>query len=430
MSDSTPEPILQRLTGLHPKKIDLSLGRIERLLVRLGDPHLRLPPVLHIAGTNGKGSTLAMLDAMLSADGRRVHRYISPHLVRFNERILLAGRPVDDGLLVELLQRCETANAGRPVTFFEITTAAAFLAFAENPADAILLETGLGGIGDATNLVPQPLLTMISPVSMDHESFLGNTRAEIAVSKAGILKPGTLGVLGAQEPDALAVIEARAAEIGAPLLRRGREWDVATIDDGIIVRDGAEHIRLPRPVLDGVHQIDNAGLATVAARHLGVLRPSAEAIAAGLTQAVWPARLQRLRQGPLLDLLTAGSELRLDGGHNPAAGEVMAASLPRIAAGRPIQLMLGMLTTKDLTSYLRPLLPLAASLTTVPIPGEPAAFTADAAARAARDLGFAAVAVASPAAALERIAAMSPGPSLVLICGSLYLAGQILREHE
>ena len=426
---SPAEPILRRLGELHPKRIDLSLGRIKRLLARLGHPERRLPPVVHVAGTNGKGSTLAMLDAMLQAAGRRTLRYISPHLVRFNERILIQAEPIEDAPLAEALEACERANNGAPVTFFEITTAAAFLIFARTPADILLLETGLGGRLDATNVVERPLLTLLTPVSMDHEAFLGNTLAAIAGEKAGIIKPGVAALAGPQRPEALAVFEARAEALGSPLLRHGRDWDARLEEGRLVVRDGADLLDLPPPSLLGVHQIDNAGLAVVAARRLGSLAPPPAAVARGLLQARWPARLQRLRCGPMVEALGPGLELWLDGGHNPAAGEVLAASLPALASGRPLHMVLGMLASKDLESFLRPLVPLVASLRTVTVPGEAAARHAREEAETARRLGLAAEPEPSPLAAARAIARSARPPGLVLVCGSLYLAGHLLRDH-
>jgi dihydrofolate synthase/folylpolyglutamate synthase len=425
----TSERILDRLTRLHPKRIDLSLNRIERLLAALDHPERRLPPVVHIAGTNGKGSSLAMLDAMLRADGRRVHRYISPHLVHFNERILLDGRPIDDLPLADALERCERANDGRPITFFEITTAAAFLAFAETPADAALLETGMGGRLDATNVVERPRLVMLSPISLDHEIYLGSTVAAIAGEKAGIIKPGVPAVAGPQEPEAAGVFDARARATGAPLLLHGRDWSAHILGEGMRVDRRGESLDLPRPSLAGAHQIDNAGLAVMGAELLGDLAPSPAAIRRGLIEARWPARLQALTRGPLLEALPAGSSLLLDGGHNPAAGEVLARSLEAMHGGRPCHLVVGMLSTKDAAGFLRPFVRPALDLHSVPIrdtelsrdPAELAAIS--------NELGLPAKPSASPLAAVRGIAAAADGPVLVLICGSLYLAGEVLAEN-
>ena len=288
MASRASDLILAGLHALHPKSIDLSLGRVERLLAALDHPERRLAPVIHIAGTNGKGSTLAMLAAMLQAAGRRVDRYISPHLVAFNERILIDGAPIAEERLARCLERCEVANAGLPITFFEITTAAAFLAFAEGQAEWVLLETGLGGRLDATNVVPRPRLCLISPVSMDHESYLGDTLAKIASEKAGILKPGVPAVIAAQPPDALAAIEERAAEVGAPLLLQDRDWGVWPTATGLRVEASGRRLELPRPVLAGTHQIGNAGLAVAAALQLDEAKLNTKAIGRGLEGARWP----------------------------------------------------------------------------------------------------------------------------------------------
>jgi dihydrofolate synthase/folylpolyglutamate synthase len=422
------ELILARLQGLHPKAIDLSLDRIERLLGRIGHPERRLAPVVHIAGTNGKGSTLAMLDAMLRAASRRVQRYISPHLVRFNERFLFDGQPIDEPELADVLDVCERANRGAPITEFEITTAAAFLAFARHDADALLLETGLGGRLDATNVVAWPRLTALAPISLDHQAFLGERIEQIAFEKAGILKPGVPCIVGPQPPEAIAVISRRADEIGSPLGIHGRDWRAARIGDRLIVEAEGRTRDLPLPALAGCHQIDNAGLAVVCALALGELAPDDDAIAQGLRNAVWPARLQRLTRGPLVERLPATCELWLDGGHNPAAGEALAASLNGVET-RPLHLVVGMLNTKDEPGFLRPLAPLARSVRTVPVPDAPASRDPiEAAAEAAR-FGIAATPAPNVISALAAIAASEPEPARVLVCGSLYLAGHVLREN-
>ncbi len=429
MTSFTSELVLARLQALHPKSIDLSLGRIRRLLARLGHPELSLPPVVHIAGTNGKGSTLAMLDAMLAASGRRVHRYISPHLVRFNERILLEGRPIAEDFLADVLDECERANDGGPITFFEITTAAAFLAFSRVPADVLLLETGLGGRLDATNVVPAPRLTLMSPISHDHEAHLGRTLAAIAGEKAGIVKPGVPLLCGPQPEEALAVLRARCRARAAPLEIAGRDWSVEAVPEGILWKREGTVLRLPRPALVGPHQLDNAGLAIAAARALGELAPPVEAIAAGLLEVRWPARLQRLAAGPLPRLLPPDSELWLDGGHNPAAGEVLARSLPEIARGRPVHLVLGMLRTKDLCAFARPLAPLAAGAVTVPVPDDPLSLEPDRMARELTALGLPARPAGDVCEALAGLARELATPALVLITGSLYLAATVLRAN-
>jgi dihydrofolate synthase/folylpolyglutamate synthase len=422
--------ILARLQGLHPKTIDLSLGRIERLLAQLGHPERRLSPVVHIAGTNGKGSTLAMLDAMLAAAGHRVQRYISPHLVRFDERFLFDGRPIEEPELADVLDLCERVNRGAPITEFEIITAAAFVAFARRPADALLLETGLGGRLDATNVIERPRLTVLAPIALDHQVFLGERLGQIAFEKAGILKPGVAAIVGPQPPEALAVIEARAAEIGAPLTLHGRDWQAWRAGDRLQVEVGARRLDLPLPALPGCHQIDNAGLAVASALALGPLAPGPEAIATGLRRVHWPARLQLLARGPLADVLPRGWQLWLDGGHNPAAGQALAASLNGADAGqRSLHLIVGMLNTKDETGFLQPLAPLARSITTVPVPDEPASRDPVEAAQLASGLGPPAWPAGDVGSALRAIVRVEAAPSRVLICGSLYLAGHVLRGN-
>jgi dihydrofolate synthase/folylpolyglutamate synthase len=431
-SRATPaasDAVLERLSRLHPKIIDLSLGRVERLLAALGHPERRLPPVVHVAGTNGKGSVLAYLRAMVEAAGRRVHVYTSPHLVRFNERIRLAGRLIEEEALTGLLEECERANGGEPITFFEITTAAAFLAFERAPADLLLLETGLGGRLDATNVIDRPLATAITSVSYDHMQFLGDTLAAIAGEKAGILKAGVPAAIGPQPPEAAAAIQARAATIGAPLHRFGAEWHVAPERDGLLYRGRAGARRLPQPNLPGRHQIDNAGVALACLELMGPSFALTDAEAsAGLRHADWPARLQRLTRGPLPAMLPPGSELWLDGGHNRAAGEVLA-DMAKGWRDRPLHLVFGMLDTKEPREFLRPLAPLVRSLIAVPIPGEHASLTAAQAAEHARAVGIPAEDAPGVEAAVAALARAATGPCRILICGSLYLAGSVLAEN-
>jgi len=415
--------ILTRMMALHPKLIDLTLDRVWRLLAALGHPERALPPVIHVAGTNGKGSTVAMLRAGLEAAGGRVHAYTSPHLVRFHERIRLAGTLISEPYLARVLDECERANGGAPITYFEITTCAALLAFARTPADWCLLEVGLGGRLDATNVVDRPRLTAITPVSYDHQQYLGETLAEIAAEKAGILKPGVPCVVAPQTPEAMAAIEARAAGIGAPLIRAGKDWTMQPVPGGLLFADAAGPLPLPRPRLPGAHQCDNAGTAVAALRALGM--PDA-ACAAALTGAEWPARLQRLTRGPLAEA-APGAEIWLDGGHNVAAGAALAAMLDALPA-RPTWLIVGMLATKDAGGFLRPFAGRVAGVRTVTIPGESAAAPACVLADAARAAGLAADPADTPAAALADILARDPA-ARVLICGSLYLAGQILRAN-
>jgi dihydrofolate synthase / folylpolyglutamate synthase len=419
--------VLARLMQLHPKKIDLSLGRIERLLAALGDPHERLPPVIHVAGTKGKGSVVATMRACLEAAGHRVHAYISPHLVHFRERIRLAGRLIEEDALLALLEECEGANRGAPITFFEITTAATFLAFARTSADIVLLEVGLGGRLDATNVVRRPIVTAITPVSLDHQAFLGNTVTAIAGEKAGIMKPGVPAVVALQPPEAAVVIEEHAAAIDAPLYRAQREWRCVPVAGGMHYAGERWQLDLPRPSLIGAHQIVNAGVALACLEHLPGPPLPAAALADGLRQIDWPARLQRLTRGPLLEILAPPWELWLDGGHNPAAGEVLGA----VAADwrdRPLDLVVGMLNTKDAAGFLRPLAPFARTLRAVTIPGEENPLPAKAIAAAARSVGIEAREAGSVETALRDLGALRDR-GRVLICGSLHLAGAVLADN-
>ncbi|RJL07529.1 bifunctional folylpolyglutamate synthase/dihydrofolate synthase [Paracoccus aestuarii] len=420
---TTSDAILSRLMALHPKVIDLSLDRMHRLLAALGHPERRIPPVIHIAGTNGKGSTQAMIRAGLQAGGARVHAYTSPHLAWFHERIRLAGDLIPEADLAATLRDCEDANDGQPITFFEITTAAAFLAFSRSAADYTLLEVGLGGRLDATNVIDAPHLTVITPVSIDHTQYLGETLPLIAAEKAGIIKPRVPVIIGPQQDDALRVIEARAMGLSAPILAHGQHWTVQPERDGIVFQDDHGLWDLPRPALIGPHQIQNAGTALAALRALGAAEAQARA---AMTDTHWPARMQRLTRGPLVDL-AQGAELWLDGGHNPAGGQAIAATLQGLP-DRPTHLVCGMLNTKDVAGYLRPLAAHAASLTAVDIPGEPNTLPARDTADAARACGMEARTAPDAAAAIADILTRAPH-ARILICGSLYLAGRILREN-
>jgi dihydrofolate synthase/folylpolyglutamate synthase len=414
--------ILTRMMTLHPKVIDLTLDRVWQLLNALGNPQDRLPPVVHIAGTNGKGSTQAMIRAGLEARGKRVHAYTSPHLARFHERIRLAGSLIDESALTDLLDRVEKTNGDVPITYFEITTVAALLAFADTLADYTLLEVGLGGRLDATNVVDRPTLTIITPVDLDHQSYLGDTLPLIAAEKAGIIKRGVPCVVGPQHDEALEVIEDRAARLGAPLLAHGQHWHVSEERGRLIYQDERGLLDLPLPALPGPHQIGNAGMAIAALRHLSGEQDEA-ACEAAVTRVSWPARMQRLTSGTLVDL-AAPAELWLDGGHNPAAGRMLAATLAALPP-KPTHLICGMLNTKDITGYLTPLAEQAITLTAVSIPGEAATIPAKDTARIAEAAGLAASTAPDVQTALHDLAAR--GPVRVLICGSLYLAGHVLR---
>jgi dihydrofolate synthase / folylpolyglutamate synthase len=419
------DAILTRLMALHPKVIDLTLDRVLRLLDRLGNPERALPPVVHVAGTNGKGSTVAMIRAGFEGAGLRVHAYTSPHLVRFHERIRLAGELIPEADLAALLDECEVANGGAPITFFEITTCAAFLAFSRHPADALLLEVGLGGRLDATNVVDRPALTVITPVSYDHQQYLGETLTQIAGEKAGILKRGVPCVVGPQADEGMAAIERQAARMRAPLIAHGQHWHVTEERGRLVFQDETGLLDLPRPNLPGPHQIANAGAALAALRALGPfgLRGDPEA---AVSRAEWPARMQRLRRGPLPEA-APGVELWLDGGHNPSAGEAIAATLDALPE-RPTWAICGMLNTKDVRGFMAPLAGHLRGLVAVPIPGEKNTLPAEVTAEAATGAGIPAETAPDTAAALGTITAREPG-ARVLICGSLYLAGRVLAEN-
>lgn len=423
------DAILDRLLLLHPKIIDLTLDRVWQLLADMGDPQHALPPVVHIAGTNGKGSTLAMIRAGMEAAGKTVHAYTSPHLARFHERIRIAGGLITEPALAAVLEECERVNGTRPITFFEITTVAAYVAFARAQADYTLLEVGLGGRLDATNVIDHPALTVITPVSIDHQQYLGETLAEIAFEKAGILKPGIPCIVGAQPDAAREVIEDRAAKLGAPLFIHGQDWMVRAEHGRLVYEDTRGLLDLDPPALLGAHQFDNAGAAVATLRALGF---GETACRAALADAVWPARMQRLTHGPLVERMPAGSSLWLDGGHNAAAGEAIGAAVAEIAnrAPAPLWLITGMLDTKAVEDFLRPLAPHVEGILTVTIPDTLAAIPAGDLAARARAAGLPAYPAGGVAEALDQILAGTPtAPLRVLICGSLYLAGAVLREN-
>jgi dihydrofolate synthase/folylpolyglutamate synthase len=430
--------LLAELKQLHPKLIDLSLGRVERLLAKLGSPHEKLPPVIHVAGTNGKGSVTAYLKSILQAAGLRVHVYTSPHLVRFHERIELAGadgkaRPIGEDALVDVLTRTQAVNSGDDITQFEITTAAAFLAFSEHPADVVLLEVGLGGRLDATNVIAKPALTVITSISLDHADKLGDTLAKIAREKAGILKRGVPCVVAQQEDEVLDVIRSEAGRVHADLIAWGERFDAYEQRGRLILQREDELLDLPKPGLLGRHQAVNAATAVVAAMEFAGPRLSVTAIEQGLSSVMWPARMQRLDAGPLPQLLSPGSELWLDGGHNPAAGAVVAQTLADLEerAPKPLFLIVGMMALKDATGFLAPFSGLASYVLTVPIPGaHEATHAPEALAEAARAVQLEAESCASVDQALRRIEQRQAGVKRVLICGSLYLAGEVLALQD
>lgn len=436
VSTSAAQELLQRLESLHPKSIDLSLDRVLRLLDALGNPQRALPPVIHVAGTNGKGSVVAFLKAILQAAGYRVDVFISPHLRRFHERITLSAAgsnaPISDALLADVLTRTEAANKGLPITFFEVTTAAALLAFAENKADVVLLETGLGGRLDATNVVEQPLMTVITPVSLDHCNFLGDTIEQIAFEKAGILKARRPVVVSRQRSEAYGVIAARARELRSELSAAGSTWDAYEQHGRLVFQDRGSLLDLPLPRLFGRHQIDNAATAVAAARRLEGFHITEQHIAEGLTSAVWPARLERLTTGALHEIAAPGSEIWVDGGHNPAAGEVVARALADLEerVSCPIHLIVGMLTTKDAAGFLQHFHGLTELATTIAIPGQANAYSALELAEVARNQGISALPADSLEAAFLRSRDAARGPVRIMVTGSLYLAGHVLEAHE
>ncbi|UWR49270.1 bifunctional folylpolyglutamate synthase/dihydrofolate synthase [Phaeobacter inhibens] len=418
----TSDAILARMMALHPKIIDLTLDRVWRLLAALDNPQDKLPPVIHLAGTNGKGSTQAMIRAGLEGGGKSVHAYTSPHLARFHERIRLAGELISEQHLSEVLDECYAKNGGENITYFEITTVAGLLAFSRMPADYTLLEVGLGGRLDATNVIT-PEVSVITPISIDHEQFLGNTLAKIAAEKAGIIKRGIPVVVGPQPDEAMEVIEATAARLGAPLIAYGQHWHVWEERGRLVFQDEAGLLDLPLPALLGAHQIQNAGAALAVLRHMGADEAACEA---AMTNAEWPARMQRLKTGPLVDVAPE-AELWLDGGHNAAAGLALAKVLAGLPA-RPTHLICGMLNTKDVSGYMAPLAPHVESLTAISIPDEVNTLSAEETEAAAKSVGIAAGTAESTIAGLQAIIAKDP-QARVLICGSLYLAGHILRDN-
>ncbi len=430
---------LERLLRRHPKSIDLGLGRIERLLDRLGNPERALAPVVHVAGTNAKGSVIAFLRAFIEAAGLRAHVYTSPHLVRFNERIRLAGEVIADDALAALLEECEEANddggsgdGGGEITFFEITTAAAFLAFSRSAADVTLLETGLGGRLDATT-VASPALTIITSIALDHQHYLGDGIEQIAREKAGILKKNVPCLVARQERKAAAVIAGEAEKIGAPLIHEGKDWYIRKTGKAMVYESAGVARPLPLPGLAGGHQMRNAGIAIAAADQLSKLIPGVTvanaAIRLGLKTVCWPARLQRLENGPLAGMLPEGWELWLDGGHNPAAAKALAAHA-RSWRDKPLYLVFAMMRGKDPEAFLKPFEAKLAGLRAVVIPGQGGAYPAQDLVEAARAWRMAAAAAENVAAAISDIVGGASGPARILICGSLYLAGGVLGKNE
>lgn len=427
---ASSDTILERLFELHPKLIDLELTRIERLLDALGRPQDKLPPVIHIGGTNGKGSALAYLQAMFEASGKRVHTYTSPHLVHFHERIVLAGERISEDDLKGALETCETANGGAPITHFEITTAAAFLAFSKVPADVLLLEVGLGGKFDATNVIEKPVATVLTPINLDHQHFLGNSLEEIALEKSGIAKTDVPLIVGPQEALVETLLDDVAHEVGAPTFFYGQEWQAYEEHGRMIYQDEQGLLDLPLPGLQGRHQLANAGTAIATLRALPDLFGDDVAIEQGLEAVSWPARMQRLTSGPLVGQAGRDVEIWLDGGHNPHAAAALSQTLADMEekAPKPLHLIFGMMTGKDPGAFLSEFIGLAKHVSAIPIAGEDAHAPVELY-QAARALGLEADMAASAEDALSQILARPQEPPRILICGSLYLAGQVLKEN-
>jgi dihydrofolate synthase/folylpolyglutamate synthase len=430
------DDILARLSALHPKRIDLTLDRMWRILERLDHPERKLAPVIHVAGTNGKGSTIAYLRAILEAAGLRVHAYTSPHLVRINERFRLGkvggGALVTDDELREALAHCEQVNDGAPITVFEMETAAALVLFAQNPADAVLLETGLGGRLDATNVIEKPAVSVITPIGIDHQDFLGDTLIKIAGEKAGIIKSRVPVVCAEQFPDAAAVIEAQAARSRAPLHAAGQEWHVNVERGRLVYQDERGLLDLSAPRLFGRHQFDNAGLAIAALRATDTFQIEPAAFEAGVARAEWPARMQRLTSGVLVDAAPPGSEVWLDGGHNVDGGRIVAAALGDLEerVPRPLVVVAGMMGNKDARGFLANFSGLTRHIIAVEIPGQDNAMPVDVLADAARNLGMRVESAASVETALRAIGRLAyEMPPRILITGSLYLAGHVLAVN-
>jgi dihydrofolate synthase/folylpolyglutamate synthase len=434
---SQSDAFLERFLALHPKLIDLSLGRIERLLRALGDPHLALPPVIHVAGTNGKGSTVTFMRAILEAAGLSVHVYTSPHLVRFHERIRLGKKGgseiIDEEMLVDAFERCEKANAGQEITFFEMTTAAAFLLFHENPADILLLEVGLGGRFDTTNVITDALATVITPISMDHSEYLGDTLEKIASAKAGIFKRRVPAVIAPQAYyEVEGVFEKEAARVGAPLFVAGQHFHIREENGRLVYEDEEGLLDLPLPRLPGKHQLINAGTAIAALRQAGFSDLPHEIFETGIQKAEWPARLQNLLSGQLAQHIPLGAELWLDGGHNPDGGKVLAQAMRDFDTRmkRPLVMIVGMLATKDSSGFLSSFSGLASHLFAIPVPDQKMARPNDEVAAMASQVGLQSEIASDVQDALAKIRAMpfAVAPR-ILIAGSLYLAGHILSAN-
>ncbi|MDC0196297.1 bifunctional folylpolyglutamate synthase/dihydrofolate synthase [Gammaproteobacteria bacterium] len=421
--------LVQRLNQHHPKIIDLSLDRIFRLLDLLDNPQTSLPPLIHVAGTNGKGSTIAFARSIAEAAGLTVHVYTSPHLVEFNERIRICGKIIKDQDLIELISEVEDRNGNAPITFFEITTAIAFLAFSRIPSDLVLLETGLGGRLDATNVITRPTVTVLTPISHDHANFLGDNLTVIAKEKAGIMKSGVACITAKQDPLVLEVIKNHAENIAVPLSIENKDWWVAIKGNKLSIMTPDGQINSPLPNLVGPHQIQNAALGIMALAELSDKRINRQAVATGIRNVEWPARMQQITQGPLCTFLPSHWELWLDGGHNPAAGVAIALTLESLK-DLPVHLITGLINTKTPLEFLMPLRKHTKSLTAITIPNVDASFSSDEISTVANEIGFKTKTASSVSKAIKNIVSAEKSPARILICGSLYLAGDILKKNK
>lgn len=424
--------ILARLSALYPNTIDLSLERMQRLMAQLGNPERRLPPVIHVAGTNGKGSTIAYLRAILEAAGLGVHVYTSPHLVRMNESMRLGGMLVSDDDLRDAFAYVEAVNAGAPITLFEAETAVAFHIFASHPADVLLLEVGLGGRLDATNVIETPIASVITPIAIDHTDFLGDTVEKIAIEKAGIIKRRVPVIIAEQLPEVAAVLEAQARKQHASTHIAGQEWRVSVERGRLVYQDDRGLMDLAAPRLFGRHQFGNAGLAIATLRALPQFKFDPSVYERGVASAEWPARMQRLTSGKLPPLAPDESELWLDGGHNAEGARVIADALGDLEerVPRPLVVIIGMMANKDASGFLTNFAGLTRHIIAVPIPDRAGAMPVEKLVDAGRALGMRVETAESAGTALQSLRRLAyEVPPRVLICGSLYLAGHVLAEN-
>ncbi|HOO50467.1 MAG TPA: folylpolyglutamate synthase/dihydrofolate synthase family protein [Alphaproteobacteria bacterium] len=438
--DPRLQALLERLTGYYPRGIDPGLGRTIRLLDDLGNPHLSLPPVIHVAGTNGKGSIIAYLRAILEKAGLTCHVMTSPHLVRFNERFIVSGQEMATEGIIPLFDEVEAINNGQETTSFELITAAGFLEFSRKPADVVLLEVGMGGRFDATNVIPHPLLSIISVISRDHTKFLGSSFRDIAFEKGGIIKSGVPCVISPQlHSECFEVFEGIAEDISAPMFSYGQDWSFDVLQQSFLLHGQENLFELPLPNLVGAHQISNAAVAAYSALHVAERFRSPitlSDIEFGLTHARWPARLQKIVRGPLIDLLPEGSELWIDGGHNDSCGQALSrqAQVWKDDDRKDLHLVLGMLNTKDPMEFFEPLSSYASHVSCITIPDQPLSFSADALAdvlqKGCRDCSSAIDVASSLREAVQMSLGLTQKPVRILITGSLYLMGAVLQDHS